>query len=315
MLFQDKTLLKRSKQEGAAVIVALFVVALVAAMATVMIERLRTDIRRTELTLDANSIFLYAQGSLLWAADTLNNNLKHQQPNKVVDRTPILSPPETKNGITISTIIYDAQGFFNINNLTDTQYQTNFSRLLQLVAPGTSAEQAQNITAAVIDWISPAKNPSLGEIYLKSDPAYRAPHNPMASISELRLVNGMTANLFNKLSPYLIALPKTTQININNASIPVLMSLSMSLTADSAKALTAACLHNPFPTTQAFLNFDIVKNNPFDANKITVTSSYFLVKTNVTLGQQTLVLYTLLERTGQGAQITTNVLWQSIGTL
>lgn len=303
-----------NKQRGAAIIVALFVVALVAAAATIMIERLRTDIRRTELVLNADAAYLYAQGSVLWAIDTLNTNLKNQQPNKVVDMTPIKSAPEKQGGMTISTIIYDAQGFFNINNLSDAQYQATFTRLMQVVA-GIDTDNAQNIAFATLDWISPGGNVSAYDsAYAKESSPYRAAHRPMLTASEFRMVYGVTADIYNKISPFITALPQPTPISVNNAPPEILMSLSNTMTADAAKALAATCQRSPYPTTQAFLDSDFVKNNPIDSKKITVTSSYFLVQTNVTLGQQTLILYTLLERTGQGAQINTHVLWQSKGT-
>ncbi|MHB1946862.1 MAG: type II secretion system minor pseudopilin GspK [Gammaproteobacteria bacterium] len=306
-----------NKQRGAAIIVALFVVALVAAAAALMIERLRTDIRRTELILNANSAYLYAQGSVAWAMDQLNNNWKQQQTNKIIDKTPIKSPVDEQDGFTISSIIYDAQAAFNLNNLTDAQYQTNFTRLLTLVQPDIDPTNAQNITQAIIDWISPAaKNPLLDEYYLKLTPGYRAAHRPMASVSELRLVKDITPELYAKLAPFITALPTPTMINVNNAEAPVLMSLSMTLTPDAAKALVAACQKSPFVSVQAFREFDIVKNNPIDGDKITVTSNYFLLRTDVTLGQQTLTLYTLLERVAQSNnQAKTNILWQSMGTL
>lgn len=290
--------------------------ALVAAAATVMIERMRTDIRRTELVLNANSAFLYAQGSVIWAIDTLINNIKQAQPNKIIDHTPIVAPTEHQDGYAITAAIRDAQGLFNINNLSDTQYQAVFARLIQVVAPEINAEKAQNITFAAIDWISPSGRAAVfDEYYLKAKPPYRAPHRLMVSISELRLVYGMTPELFDKLAPHLIALPKPTQISVNNATPAVLMSLSPTMSLEGAKALAQACEKNPFPTVQAFLNYDLVKNNPIDTNKITVTSSYFLVQTNVKLGQQTLDLNTLLERAGQGNDVKVNILWQSMGTL
>lgn len=305
-----------SKQRGAAIIVALFVVALVAMTAAIMIERLRSDIRRTELILNANTAYLYAQGSIVWAMDQLNNDWKQQKADQLIDKTPIQSPIDKHNGASISSVIYDAQGFFNINNLADQRYLISFMRLIQTLAPETDGGVAQNITLGIADWISQnAKNAALDEYYLKSNPSYRAPHRPMVSASELSLVKDMTPALFAKLSPFLIALPHATPTNINNASAAVIMSLSPTMSIETAKTLEKTRIEKPFITTQSFLESDVVKNNPIEGNKITVASSYFLVKTNVTLGRQTLTLYTLLERVAQGTESRTAVLWQSKGTL
>jgi general secretion pathway protein K len=305
-----------SKQQGAAIIVALFVVALVAAAATIMIERLRIDLRRTELILNANKTYLYAQGSIAWAIDQLNTNFQKQQKDKVVDRTPLKSPPTRLDGLTIASTTYDAQGYFNINNLSDQAYQEIFLRLIRIVSPETDSIIAKNIMLAIVDWISPgSQNPQLDEYYLKLSKPYRAPHRPMASASEIRLVKDMTQSLYAKLFPFIIALPNVTPININNAEIPVLMSLSATMNLEAAKAIQVTAKQNPFPTIEAFTQFDIVKNHPIEANKITTISNYFLAVTNVTLGNQISTLYTLLERVPNGPKTKTHILWQSKGSL
>lgn len=303
------------KQQGAAIIVALFVVALVAAISVVMMQRFRTDVRRTELILNANKAYLLAQGSLAWAIDQLNTNWLRQQPNQVIDRTPYHFPVQEEEGATLSTSLEDAQGLFNVNNVSDAQYQPNFIRLILVVAPNIDGPHAQEITLALVDWISAtSKNVSLNEYYLKLPKPYQAPHRPMASVTELRLVKGMSPELYSKLLPYVTALPKTTAINVNNAGIPVLMSLSPTLSMDGAKAIYLAAHTSPFPTIEAFTNFDIVKNNPFEQNKVTIISNYFLVKTNVKVGNQTITLNTLLERAAQGSKTKSLIIWQSKGT-
>lgn len=305
-----------TKQHGTAIIIALFVVAIAVTASTLMIERFRTDIRRTELIMNANRANLYAQGSVIWAIDQLNNNWAQKQPGKIIDKTPIKSPIDQQDNATISSVIYDAQGYFNLNNLTDTNYLANFIRLVQIVSPETEPATAQNIFFAINHWITPsAKIPTLDEYYLKLTPAYQAPHRPMTSISELRLIKGITSDLFLKLSPYIIALPRATTININNAAAPIIMSLSPTMELSAAKAIQQAAQQQPFIDVQQFLKMDGVKNHHFEDSKITVSSDYFLVQTNVTLEQQRFTLYTLLERAAEGSQAKTVVLWQSKGTL
>ena len=305
-----------NKQNGTAIIVALFVVSLVAIAATLMIERTYIDIHRSELILNNNQANLYAEGAVAWARDQLSNDWKFQQKNQLIDKTPIAMPEKKINGAVITSTIYDLQGYFNINNLTDQKYQNNFLRLLQAVSPKINMDTAKTITSATVDWITAtAKNAALEEYYAKLKPAYRAPHRPMISISELRLVKGMTPELFNALSPYVTALPPPTTVNINNAAAPVLMSLSQTMKPDAAKAIVTYRQTLPFTTPQSFLNFDIVKNNPIEENKITVTSEYFLVETHVMIGQQQTTTYTALQRVTKEKEPKVNVLWQSLGTL
>jgi general secretion pathway protein K len=308
------------KQHGAAIIVALFVTSLVAIAAIAMIVRLRGDVHRIELILNATQANLYAKGSVDWAIEQLNKNLKdsHLQPNKLIDSIPIRSPIQTLNGMTISSTIYDAQARFNVNNLINTQNKPDFVKLILTVYPKISASDADNLAIAVMNWVSMnALSNTLNDYYLKLNPPYRAPHRPIQSISELRLVKGMTPELFHALSRYITALPEVTPININTASAPVLMTASSTLPLASAKTLALQARANPFTDTAKFWSLDIVKSNSFVANKITIVSHYFLVRTDVKVGEQRLVLYTLLQRKeGSGpAGPSETVLWQSKGTL
>lgn len=306
---------QKYKQQGSAIVVALFVVALVAAASVAMLTRLQQDTRRAELFLNSTKAYFYAQGSIAWAMDQLINNAK-QQSQQVTDKTPIKSPISKVDNVTIESTIYDAQGFFNINNLADISYRDTFARLIKAVMPKMNNQDIQNITLATITWISTnGAQSAFDEYYAKLTPPYRTPHRLMTSASELRLVKGMTAELFNQLAPYIIALPTPTTININNAAPPVLMSLSPTLNQESAIAIAKFCQKTPFPTTQSFLNFDIVKNNPFTENQITTKSAYFLIKTQVSIGDQSTILYTLVQRDIKDSQPNITILWQSKGTL
>ena len=118
-------MIHKIKQTGSAIVVALFVVALVVISATAMLTRIQQDTRRAQLLLNANQAYFYAQGSIAWAKDQLTNDLKNQQPQQIIDKTPIVSPAKKEESATIESTIYDAQGFFNLNNLSDTNYKDN----------------------------------------------------------------------------------------------------------------------------------------------------------------------------------------------
>jgi general secretion pathway protein K len=307
----------RNKQSGAAIIVALFITSLVAAISIAMIAHLRMDIRRTELLLNTTRAEFYAQGSIFWAIDQLNNNWQTQKPNTLIDITPLQSPTNKIDNLTINTTIYDAQARFNLNNLSNNEQRNNFIRLLRLIEPKIDGDAAKKISSAILDWIGPSNSNATTEFYAKK--SYRAPHRLMASVSELRLVRGMTPELFAKLAPFVCVLPEKTKININHAPLPILMSLLPTLTIDGAKALSAYRVKTPFTTPQAFLNFELVKNNTSADSKlndnITVVSSYFLVITNVKVAQQTITLYTLVQRILKDNKPMELILWQTKGTL
>ena len=113
----------------------------------------------------------------------------------------------------------------------------------------------------------------------------------MTSISELRLVSGMTPLIYNRISPYLVALPANTTLNIQTAP-PVIVQAS----GQQSK------------NTQA-------------TGPTQVSSQYYLLRADVYLNDQHFVLYSLLTTNNTGSTTTPSpntppvtVLWQSFGT-
>jgi general secretion pathway protein K len=306
---------KLSSQSGSAIIIALFVMSLAAAAAVIMISRTRIDVQRTELILNADQENLYAQGSIDWAIEQLKTNVSVQKPNQLTDKMPLQSKTDKVNGFEIASSIEDMQAFFNLNNLSEPDYQKNFLRLLHAVDPKMSLADLMQLVIATQNWVSPARNDTLDAFYAKQKPAYHAPHHLMASVSELRLVKGMTPALYKKILPYLTALPETTAINVNTAAAKVFASLSPTFTADTLRALELKRQQTPFLSLPAFMGLDIIKNNPVTASQITIMSSYFLVKTSVKVGHQEMVLNTLLVRSMKNSKPDVTTLWQTKGTL
>lgn len=299
-------------QQGVVIIVALFIVALVATMAYIMMARLSRDTERTALLLRDNTAEFYAQGSIAWAIDQLRNDFDQQKKDQVMDRVPIHSPIDIVNDYKIESTILDIQSRFNLNNLTDVSAQEDFKRLLRVVDAKLSEEKAREIVRATFSWITPSQN-ELDQYYLTLPTPYRAAKKPMFDASELRLVKGMTPALFEAIKPYVIALPlSNATINIQTAPLPVLMMLSPSMTMEVAKLIMEQRITKPFLSVPQFSDWEVVKNQGISPTKITVSSDYFLVETNVSVENQHLLLYTLLKRLKKNNNKALVVpLWQS----
>lgn len=300
-------------QQGVVIIIALFIVALVAGMSYVMMARLERDTIRTSLLLRNTQAGLLAQGSIYWAIDQLKNNLSQQKPNQLTDKIPIKSPVNEQDGFKVQSTIYDMQALYNLNNLTKPDAQKNFIRLIQTVQPKISTEQATGIAKAVTDWVSTAKDTSYDKYYEDLPYPYRAAHRLMQSESELALVKGMTPALYQAIQPYVIALPNATMINVQTAAEPVLMTLDPAMTTDIANAIITVREANPIVSATQFSSIDQVKNHNISADNMVTSSNYFLVVTTVAIEKQKLVLYTLLERFGAADKPTVTILMQSKG--
>jgi len=301
MLFQQINMQKThgphlslNSQRGVVIVVALFIVALVATMAYTMMARLERDTRRTTLILRDTQAELYAQGSIIWAIDQLRDNWKKQKPKQLIDATPIKSAIMSEKGYQIASTIYDMQARYNINNLITSEAQVDFNRLLRALNPQLTEQQAQQISAAISEKVT---------------------NRAMLSVSELLLVKGVNVGLFNMLQSHVVALPSsTTTINIQNVTAPVLVTLGDSMTLDAA-AIAVKQLKEITPLTsiEDFLNLDIIKNHAVSEKKITLVSQYFLVETEVTIEKQHIVLYTLLERTTDKRKPIIRIIGQSKG--
>lgn len=303
------------RQQGAVIVVALFFVALVVTMSYVMMTRLERDTRRTSLLVRTTDAEFYMQGSILWAIEQLRVDLTKKKPDTIVDAIPLQSPVNEVNGYKISSKITDMQARLNLNNLTTPEAQNDFKQLIKLVAPQTDEQKINVLMSALADWMRQGQvQNEYNKYYMNLSPPYRAAHRLFVSASELRLVKGMTSELFNALQPYITALPVATKINVQTASAVVLATLSPGMNLDTGRAIEKARLQTKLTSTQVFLNLDNVKNhNPPPESKITVVSDYFLVETTATIEKQQVVLYTLLERSGNETKNAAKIIWQSKG--
>jgi len=305
------------RQKGVVIVVALFIVALVATMAYVMMERLERDTRQTTLIMRNAQAEMYVQGSIAWAIDQLSNDWVRQKKDQLIDPVPIKSPVDNRQGYKIRSTIYDMQARFNVNNVSTPEGLADFQRLLRAVKPELTVEQAQEISQSVFYWITPQTADGLRNKYYTELPVpYRAAGRMMQSVSELRLVKGMTPVLFNALRPYITALPIPTPINVQTAEAPVLMSISSEMSLATAKAIETIRVKNPILSPEVFSNLDVIKNHPIEGikNKVICVSSYFLVETDITMTDQHLVIFTLLERNMNGNNPVVTILWQAKGT-
>lgn len=291
----------RKRQQGVVIIVALFIVALVATMSYVMMARLARDTRRTTLIVHDVQAALYAEGSVLWAKDTLNANWIKQKKDKRVDVLPLKSPVNEMNGYAIASTIQDAQGRFNINNVSKPEMQTDFIRLIHLVYPKMSNDEAAAVVLATLDWLMPGtRDNELTRYYAELPVPYRPAHRFMVDPGELRLVKGVTPALYEALKPYITALPTVTPINVQSAAPPVLALLNPTMTLDTATSIRELLNQKPPVTLEAFMALDVIKNHKVEAGRATITSSYFLVETEVGIERQRILLYTLLQRETSG---------------
>lgn len=309
------------KNNGSAILTALFIMILVAIAATAMSLRLQIDINRSQLIQDVASLQANAQeGQLIMINKLLNNTLKYKINIKENIDTPHFTKSSTsEDNIIRKTVLTDLQANFNLNNIIDKSQLKSFTLLINNVLPKIKLTQALHLSLFSQEWISKL-NPNLNNLttnkYYQSLAApYIPSHKPFSSVSEFRLVKGITYKIFNKLHPYITALPEQTAINLNTASKQVLRTLGAGLTNKQADDIIQERGKKGFKTLKEALAKPSIKKLNILNKGLTLTSDYFLIATQVSAHEVHMVLFTIVKRTIKKNKVTVQVLQQTINTL
>jgi general secretion pathway protein K len=224
------------RQRGVALLVAILLVALGTIIAAGMAYSNAMTARRTAATFGFDQALLIGQGAEAFAAYGLQQEVQQNQFQTYVYPGQAWSQPvgprEVTPGVTLEASLEDLQGRFNINNLVETDGETPnqtaiaaFQRLLQEL--GMDAKWANY----VVDWIDKDTVPMFPDgaedsVYMEMNPPYRTPNLPVTSTSELMTLPGFTRADFDRLAPYIVALPIGTRVNVCSASPQVLDALA-----------------------------------------------------------------------------------------
>jgi general secretion pathway protein K len=273
------------KSRGIALLTTLLVVSIASIIAVSLIKRQWIDIRKTQNTQRIEQSWLYAQAVEAWALGRLYADLDGSEVDSESDGwgNPI-EPTDIENG-QISAAITDCQSRFNINNLlapgeAGKKHQEKFKRLLIVL------ELPESLLDSLLDWIDEDNNiryPGGAEDnhYMSKPKPYRAANQEMVNISELKLVEGFSEEVYQKLKPYVSALPGVQNINVNTASEIILRTLADDISQTDALTIIDARSGEPFDGVQSFIEHQALAGRTIVAEGIAVSSNYFRVDSNV----------------------------------
>lgn len=288
------------KYRGSALLTALFIMTLVAIVATAISGKIQSTIYRTRLIIEHDQLYFAAQAVNFWAMSELNQKklrFTHSTPDGLVAPYPN-TMKQLITGIEITGGLYDLQSRVNLNNLNNKKYILNFINFISQNAPDIAASERAPIALALLDWISPY-NLGTGtdqylSYYLKQKPPYHTAHQLFASTSELRLIQGITAKAYLNLMPYTVALPEPTPLNINTASKEALMSLSNIMDEPRAQQIIEARGQKGFK--QMTKINELLQKFNIAQDQITLESKYYLAVARTHSSSQNLTLFFLLKR-------------------
>jgi general secretion pathway protein K len=294
-------------QRGVALITALLVVALATTAAVAMSFQHQIFLRRSANILDGDQALMYVLGAedyarVTLARDRLEGNVDHLG-EAWAFQLPALPVP----GGQVTARLEDLDRRMNINNLVSADGQRpdrvwidRFARLLE------SLQIDVTLVQAIVDWIDWNVQPELpagaeDDYYTRLDPPYRAANRPMAHISELRLVKGVTPQIYGALLPYVTALPPGSKINVNTALPEVLATLSSLMSLTQAQSIADRRTSGPFESVGQFKMSDVLRGaTDISTAGLAVTSDYFELHALAELGEGRVPLNSLLLRQGPG---------------
>lgn len=311
-----------NKQRGAALLIVLMVVALVAIIATEMGARLQLQVQRASNIKSSNQAYWYATSAEEYARMSLVT-LMEETSNKITLNQPWAQQfeyPMEEGGISVT--LEDMQSCFNLNALPNanqtnvngqqpTEAMSAFARLLQLTNEEIPSFTVDTVRDSLADWLD---NDDQMRIYGAEDSEYGsrafpylAANGQMSSQSELRLINGVEAAWLEELLPQVCVIPDNDQlvINVNTLSeerAPVLaaltgLSLSQALSIINARPLDG---WDDVATFLAEPDIAALNLQPEQTQWFSVTTEYFILHTKSRYNEATFAMTTVLNAAASG---------------
>ncbi len=236
-----------------ALLLVLVVVALLTSLLTDLAFTTMVDMRLTETFRDSTRAYYLAKGGINAGRMILQQDSNRYDSHDEIWSTGVINYPVGEGSVTIQ--IEDQDGKLAVNGLVNGNSPQavmvdRFYRFLVVMEIDQRVDPAE-LTAALIDWLDSGDDPyteirtdgqslpvsGAENIYYQSQPqTYRCKNGPLETLQELSLVKGFTPEIVKLISPHL-AVNDTLQVNVNTASVEVLMSLNLQISRDTAQTI------------------------------------------------------------------------------
>lgn len=247
------------RQQGMALLVVLLILSLMTILAVTISERWQRSLQRT--------VNLQNQLQGKWyalAGEELTKAILMQDIQDSFEKMHLAQLWATQGRVfplenaLLEIAVIDEQSCFNLNAINQTISANSAEatsdgrgypvKVLQqlLINLKVDEYEAEQIVAAIRDWIDEDDDPLINgaetNYYLSLDPPYMPANGPIKNVTELRAIKGIDAALYQRLRPFVCALPQDRLvININTLreiQAPLLAALFLDqLEVDEAREL------------------------------------------------------------------------------
>lgn len=244
---------ERDPETGTVLLTTLLVMALMATLAVALMDDIRLAVKRTQ-TVDA-----YAQADwqlrgaqafvTAWVANDYKALPVEAKTALLLSPDPLILPTP---GGAVTVRLRDASQCFNLNAVVNEAgvlvplARVEFQDLMSLLGLPTS--QAESLSYRLADWMDAdtQRNEYGAEdgTYLRRTPPYRTANTALTSVDELLAVDGMDAETFALLRPFIcVGAPGVrTPVNVNTLPPERLIVLAAALNGDTPSQLALSLL-------------------------------------------------------------------------
>ena len=235
---------RRGNEKGIALLVTLLILVLVVALAHEVFRIGAQSAQTGAYGRDSIRCVLLAEGGAAAARIVLRQDARDNQYDTLDEFWARAALPIELGDGEVRVTIEDEERKIDLNrimlpngNAPDERRLAVFQRLLDTLGIDRA------VADAVVDWMDNDENPRVGgaesSYYLGLPKPYRAKNDLFDTVGELRLVRGVTAEIFGKLLPF-VTVSSSGLVNINTAPKEVLMSLSAGTDLAEGGAIDAA---------------------------------------------------------------------------
>lgn len=289
--------MRRSRQSGAALLIALVVVTLASFLGLRLVERAQSTVARSQALIDRAQVNQLAHGMSILAEQVLAEALKAQrQHNRSLDLSQWTPPYAIPGGVVRGRLI-DLGGRFNLNALFHPEPQERaHARLVfqNLLVQLNLNSRLSSVWLAWLDGQGPNR-PNQDSV----------PRAPMMHVSEMLEWPSMDWSTYQTLSSWVSVLPTPVlSINVNETTPNVLAAAIFLMDESQAERFLSA---RPFQRREEIWSHPIMQGIDLSARErvsLVVESSWYLAEARVSLdrseGRVDYKAFRLISASGSG---------------
>lgn len=312
------------QQRGFALLAVLILSGLCMLMITQITYRHQLEKSANMKSLIQDQTILLALSAESWARKLLLDDVEDNQFDSLEDTWAQPLPVLPVEGGYLSGCIRDLQGRFNLNNLESYDTDSWNDELASLFSSDLDAylnllailelDSSEIRAAVIVDWTDADTEALIpGSLedaeYSLEEPSRLSANQYMVSLDELAGLPSYSSADVLKLYPYLTALPGRIPVNVNTATMELLMALSSAMDRFVVEEIL---LERPFETLDDFYTFvaqstgymsEAEMREQLPPNMISTDSEYFELLTSVNLLDQQIKMRSLIQRQGGNASV------------